>query len=163
MGPGIAAQSVGVPGNENTMSSLMIGTTPFQSNIFTSNFKVRKVTRFMLGGGSEHHHTVSIRPSYLFDASRTEQIQRGTTNISVIVFHGGIVATQLGVDPAATTTSTAQINIVTSVRVKARMFERSLTSYAQWDNLLSLAQEAQYTVNEEVDAVQQAQIVETAP
>lgn len=153
---GVNDQSVTLPGADNALTMTQIGTTPFQSRRFTTRWKVLKVTKTMLGGGAEHHHHISQKPRYLFNAEEETSfaVSRGTTLITFIVFHGGVVGTSGSAAPVSTTTSDATLEIVSSVRTIARMFERSLTSYVQWNNLGQLEDSAQFAVNEESDVIQ---------
>lgn len=153
---GIANQQITMPGADNGLSGTVIGTTPFQSPIFTANWKVRKVSKIIMGGGVEHIHKVTIRPRYLFSAAASDALQAKVSHGTMIVHHGGIVVNPTGGDPPTAwdvSTSNDALAIVGQTRILARMFERSLSGYAQWNNLTVLPPAAQQTVNEESDTI----------
>nr|QJI53682.1 MAG: capsid protein [Cressdnaviricota sp.] len=154
---GITNQTVLLPNNDNTLLNTVVGSTPFQSTLFTRQWKVLNVTKVVLGGGNEHHHSIRVKPRYLFNTEETSTInQRGTTALTFVVHNGGIVSTGPAL-PNAISTSDSVLSIVTKTRCACRMFERSLSGYVQWDNLPKIPLASQQTVNEEQDAISTVQ------
>lgn len=47
------------------------GETPFRSSLFTQNFKIAKVTKFVMGAGQEHDHTIRLRVKRAFNREFT--------------------------------------------------------------------------------------------
>ena len=53
--------------DEGTYDNTNIGVVPFTSNLFTSFFKVCKVTHMLLAEGQTHVHRVNFKPNkYMF-------------------------------------------------------------------------------------------------
>lgn len=76
----------------------IVGADPFQTSIFTQNWKVKKVTRFVLTEGQTFEHIKHMRPNkligynYLYQLSAAAPITpgylKGITEYSVICMHG---------------------------------------------------------------------------
>lgn len=50
-----------------TASAAVVGSTPFQSRLFTTNYKVLKVTNVTLAPGQTHYHRVRFHPNKFLD------------------------------------------------------------------------------------------------
>lgn len=67
-----------------------VGSTPFQSDYFTENYHVKKVTRHILGGGCTHRHRQITTVNQYLDQAResaTTQV-KGLNHWVMIVAHG---------------------------------------------------------------------------
>jgi len=150
---GLTRQAVNLTNNTNTAVSSTIGTTPFQSKQFTSRWKVKNVSTFMLDAGMEHHHHINISVGGLFDAERTAWVwlTKGLSMISMIVISGGVSHSLI--TPDVTTTSHATLDIITTTRIVARMLEKQTVGTIQY-NLLNQSLTQTRVVNEETDEVQ---------
>lgn len=122
-------------GTINAVSSAydykMPGATPFESTLFCQNWKVIKTTKVVIHAGSEHHHTLSVKPGGLFNAARTEVYSqyKGLTTTCMMVVEGGLgFAGPIGtgdLPPFRAAISAADIVCLSEYRTSFQCFERS--------------------------------------
>jgi len=151
---GLLNQAVNVVGNANSAGYGIIGTTPFQSKMFTQRWKVLNVSSFMLEAGSEHHHYVNLKIGGMFDNERVSSAEytKGITRVTMAVLSGGVVGSITPV-PTNVSTSVATLDIVSTTRITCRMLEKSTVGTLTYNNLVIIPDAEQQMINQDTDAV----------
>lgn len=72
------------------MSAMTLGTTPFQSQLFTNVWKVDKIYHVELGAGRSHKHLSKYSPNKIVDETRSSRnhILKGVTRAVMILAFG---------------------------------------------------------------------------
>lgn len=112
------------------------GTTPFMSEQFTQNYRVVKTSKFMLHPGSEHQHTLMVKPKYMFnEILMVNQVLLANLSHSVMmVVTGGVGTTGSGVAQEVQL-STAQIAVTAEYSQSYQVYERSIPVLTQYNGL----------------------------
>lgn len=139
---GMNNESVSIGGNPDAiaLNSNLVGVTPFQSQQFCQLWKVKRTSRFELGGGAVHRHAVSIKPGGMLSNEYIRQFQcyKGLSTIVLAVIHGGIADNNPSLTGAVSvSTSTFALDYVTTVQYGFTAMERSRTAYTQYNGLPS--------------------------
>lgn len=121
------------------ISSANLGCTPFDSPVFTRWWKVTKVTKLIIAQGCVHIHKIHIKGYkpvfYAGEATGDDVIQydRGHTKLCFATISGFPVNEQS--TKTDVSTSSCGVDYVTSVRIKMRGFQGSI-SRMYYDTLL---------------------------
>lgn len=139
----------GLAGEVASFPELVPGGTPFQSKLFCSFFKVRKVHKFMLHPGSSHSHKIIIKPRFKFCADKTLAVdtRRNQTVFSMVSLLGGI-ADSID-DPTQVGTAAAKVIYTSTCRIESRTVLKNRTVYNSY-NLLGRITDPQ-TILEDTD------------
>lgn len=141
-----------VPGNANALSARFPGAKPFQSQLFCQEYNVRRTAKFVLGAGSNHIHTISIKPKYLISNERVRNFNffKGLSTSLLAVVKGGVV--QDTTTPFNVAYGSAEVDYISEVQYKFSAFERSRTAYTQYSSLPATLT-VQGTILEDTDVV----------
>lgn len=110
----------------------LLGTTPFDSDLFTSTFKVLKVTKIYLGAGEVCEHVKSIQLNKVYDDAIIaytiggNQLFKGITHGTFMVSHGQPVG-----DDADTDVTLAGTNAEAMYWVASKKFRYQYVQTAQ--------------------------------
>lgn len=151
---GIGHERVDLGGTtDNAQVDLLPGATPFQSQYFCQYYTVKKVTRFVLHAGSEHHHIIKILPKYLMNRTGTVDLRlmRGLSTYCMAVIKGPI-AHDAGGAPVRVTYAPCVMDYVCETQYKFRSMEKNVTGYSQYTMLPDTMPSPQ-TVLEDEDTV----------
>lgn len=146
---GIALEDVGVTGSA-VANTAISGTRPFQSQLFCQAWKVKKVTRFTLGAGSEHIHYIRARPGYPLSRTYTEafSVYKGLSTFLMMTVRGGLVHDSLN----GTTTGAGAISTIAECNLKYTQVLWNRTGYTNWNNLSGTTAATNNTILEDTDA-----------
>nr|WAE42322.1 MAG: capsid protein [Cressdnaviricota sp.] len=132
-------------GGLNT-NALVVGTTPFSSDLFTQFFKVCKVTTVTLAQGQCHTHRVSFKVNKVIDG---EYIQyegngfKGMTHFTMMVVHG--LPYNDSVTKTTVSIGSTAIDIVSKIQYKYTWIQDVDTTYSVANTL-----PGSFAVNEDV-------------
>ena len=131
----------------------VIGSTPFQSSVFTTYFKVLKATHQLMAPGQTHVHRFKFSPNKILAG---EEYNNSSANIKGFTIYTMMVISGVPCDNNAGTVSTSsgRIDYVTrkSYRFKTIATASNVLNIA--NNLTTLASTAQNTMNVDTDATQ---------
>lgn len=113
-----------------------LGSTPFDSKLFTQYYKVMKTTKLILSQGASHIHKVHIKGSRMMDAAlvNREQYLRGLTHLTIAVVNGFPLNDQT--TKTNVTTGVAAVDFVTTVRIQYQGWYNNLKIYTYDDTAL---------------------------
>lgn len=129
----------------NQLRRQSIGTTPFQSTVFTKLYRVSKVTKVTLSAGEVHHHHINVRPRNMFDgiqrdtydssltisASSRGSLLPGLSGFTILVATGAIVNNKTTKNLIAT--SAIGIDVVTKCSGSFSSYTREHRQHLQFD------------------------------
>lgn len=108
----VGAFDQGVYDINTGMDAMTLGVTPFQSKMFTQNFKVDKIYHIELGAGRTHKHLSRFSPNRIVHesrSSRTNALEAITRYVVILAFGSPINDTTT---TTAVSTSLVNLNIV---------------------------------------------------
>ena len=120
----------------------ILGSSPFDSQLFRDYFTVKKRTRVMLPLGASHRHFVTMKPNLLVDAAVSNAWQylngvKGITQWCMFVARG--MPQTVGDQANGVSTNEGQVAIVKSFRTKYTWVADTSNTLYYHDNMLSPA------------------------
>ena len=132
-------------------NSSVIGSTPFQSSLFTTYFKVLKATHQLMAPGQTHVHRLKFKPNKVLAG---EEYNNSSANIKGFTIYTMMVISGVPCDNNAGTVSTSsgRIDYVTRKSYRFKTIATASNVLNAVNNLTTLSATAQNTMNVDTDA-----------
>lgn len=132
----------------------VIGSTPFQSDAFTSYWKVNKITTTKLAGGQFHTHHIKWKCNRAFDyeviQNSPQGFFKGLSTCTFVIIYGAPVPSNVLGQP---TTERAQLDVVYTKRFDYGFIQNNTTGVAQYNYLNATALATNGIINEAQEKV----------
>lgn len=135
----VGAFDQGIYDINSGMDAMTLGVTPFQSKMFTQNFRVDKIYHVELGAGRTHKHISRFSPNRIVHesrSSRTNALEAVTRFVMILAYGSPINDTTT---TTSVSTSLVNLNIVRKQVTKIQFIDPQGAVYYNTQNLGTVA------------------------